>query len=230
MANGVQSEEPRVKDESRGKPKRVGVYASECLSLTRLGKASRGKAKAKTGIGESDLPGLQGGPRKRDSVSYDPVRAPRLYPDPEAAARLVGVLAGGSPASGTCPVATVVISGGGAGDQSAGSPDVKVPVGRAENPVSSVRGASNSTGRSDMRTVSKPRNWIPHVKRSVGVSEVPRPSSGVEGQCHRRRTGCKQPMNVPGSQRATGRDRIASESPEPLVGRLGGHTQRRQPV
>jgi hypothetical protein len=34
-----------------------------------------------------------------------------------------------SPASGTCPVATVVISGGGAGDQSAGSPDVKVPVG-----------------------------------------------------------------------------------------------------
>ncbi len=59
------------------------VYASECLSLTCLGKASQGKAKAKTGIGKSDLPGLQGGPRKRDSVSYDPVRAPRLYPDPE---------------------------------------------------------------------------------------------------------------------------------------------------
>jgi hypothetical protein len=46
-------------------------------------KGLRGKAKAKTGIGKSDLPGLQGGPRKRDSVSYDPVRAPRLYPDPE---------------------------------------------------------------------------------------------------------------------------------------------------
>ena len=42
------------------------VYASERLSLTCLGKASRGKAKAKTGIGKSDLPGLQGGPRKRD--------------------------------------------------------------------------------------------------------------------------------------------------------------------
>jgi hypothetical protein len=42
---------------------------------------------------------------------------------------LVGVLAGGSPAGGTCPVATVVISGGGAGDQSAGSPEVKVLVG-----------------------------------------------------------------------------------------------------
>ncbi len=42
---------------------------------------------------------------------------------------LVGMLAGGSPASGTYPVATVVISGGGAGDQSVGSPEVKVPVG-----------------------------------------------------------------------------------------------------
>ena len=59
------------------------MKASERLSFTYLGKAARGKAKAKTGIGKSDLPGLQGGPRKRDSVSYDPVRAPRLYPDPE---------------------------------------------------------------------------------------------------------------------------------------------------
>jgi hypothetical protein len=41
-----------------------------------------GKAKVKTGIGKSDFPGLQGGPRKRDSVFYDKVRAPRLYPDP----------------------------------------------------------------------------------------------------------------------------------------------------
>jgi hypothetical protein len=42
---------------------------------------------------------------------------------------LVGILAGESPAGGTCPVASVVISGGGAGDQSVGSPDVKVLVG-----------------------------------------------------------------------------------------------------
>ena len=40
-----------------------------------------GKAKAKTGIGKSDLPGLQGGPRKRDFVLYGTVRASRLYPD-----------------------------------------------------------------------------------------------------------------------------------------------------
>jgi hypothetical protein len=40
-----------------------------------------GKAKAKTGIGKSDLPGLQGGPGKRDFVFAGKVRAPRLYPD-----------------------------------------------------------------------------------------------------------------------------------------------------
>ena len=45
------------------------------------------------------------------------------------AAMLVGVLAGERPVGGTCPVATVVISGGGAGDQSVGSPEVKVLVG-----------------------------------------------------------------------------------------------------
>jgi len=44
-------------------------------------KGLTGKAKAKTGIGKSDLPGLQGGPRKRDFVAPDKVRAPRLYPD-----------------------------------------------------------------------------------------------------------------------------------------------------
>jgi hypothetical protein len=37
-----------------------------------------------------------------------------------------------SPAGGTFPVATVVISGDGAGDQSVGSPEVKVPVGKAQ--------------------------------------------------------------------------------------------------
>jgi hypothetical protein len=45
-------------------------------------KGLSGKAKAKTGIGKSDLPGLQGGPRKRDFAIYGEVLAPRLYPDP----------------------------------------------------------------------------------------------------------------------------------------------------
>jgi hypothetical protein len=50
------------------------------LHLSRKGLS--GKARAKTGIGKSDLPGLQGDPRKRDFVFHDYVRAPRLYPDP----------------------------------------------------------------------------------------------------------------------------------------------------
>ena len=61
---------------------------------------------------------------------------------------LAAILAGESPASGTYPVATVVISGDGVGDQTVGSPEVKVPVGWAKSLVRSVRGASKSTGRS----------------------------------------------------------------------------------
>jgi hypothetical protein len=45
---------------------------------------------------------------------------------------LVGVLAGESPAGGDRPVATVVIPGDGAGDQSVESPGVKVLVGWAQ--------------------------------------------------------------------------------------------------
>src|SRR5216684_6000670 len=49
--------------------------------------------------------------------------------DTAGAAMLVGMLAGESPVRGTYPVATVVISGDGAGDQSVESPEVKVLVG-----------------------------------------------------------------------------------------------------
>jgi len=45
---------------------------------------------------------------------------------------LAAILVGVSPARGTCPVATVAISGDGKGDQFIGSPEVKVPVGRAQ--------------------------------------------------------------------------------------------------
>jgi hypothetical protein len=51
-----------------------------------------------------------------------------------AAAKLVDVPVGENPARGTCPVAPVVISGGGAGDQSVGSPEVKVLVGWVKRP------------------------------------------------------------------------------------------------
>ena len=53
----------------------------------------------------------------------------RQYIREQAAAKLVAAPVGESPTRGTCPVAPVVISGGGAGDQSAGSPEVQVLVG-----------------------------------------------------------------------------------------------------
>ena len=52
--------------------------------------------------------------------------------------------AGESPAGGNCPVATVVISGNGEGDQTIESPEVKV----------SSWEASNSAGRSNCEPVS----------------------------------------------------------------------------
>jgi len=54
------------------------------------------------------------------------------YVHTDAAAMLVGMLAGERPAGGDRPVATVVIPGDGAGDQSVGSPGVKVLVGWAQ--------------------------------------------------------------------------------------------------
>src|SRR5271169_979295 len=50
------------------------------LHLSRKGLS--GKAKAKTGIGKSDLPGLQGGPRKRDFVLGQSARASALSRPP----------------------------------------------------------------------------------------------------------------------------------------------------
>ena len=55
------------------------------LHLSRKGLT--GKAKAKTGIGKSDLPGLQGA-RGNVTWFYDQVCAPRLYPDSVQIAQL----------------------------------------------------------------------------------------------------------------------------------------------
>jgi hypothetical protein len=80
------------------------------------------------------------------------------------AARLVTVPAGESPVGGGCPATTVVISGGGKGDQPAGSPDVKVSV--------SDREASNLAGCSGSKTGS-PENEPPRVSDcgEVGSAE-----------------------------------------------------------
>jgi len=50
----------------------------------------------------------------------------------DSAVKLIDDLAGESPASADYPVGTVVISGDGAGDQTVGSPDVNVLVGRTQ--------------------------------------------------------------------------------------------------
>ena len=57
-----------------------------------------------------------------------PIRIGTDWPD--SAVKLVDDLAGESPASASFPVGTVVISGDGAGDQTVGSPEVNVLVGR----------------------------------------------------------------------------------------------------
>lgn len=82
-----------------------------------------------------------------------------------AAARLVTVPAGESPAGGGCPATTVVISGGGKGDQPAGSPEVNVS--------GSDREASNLAGCSGSETGS-PENEPPRV-RIVGMVENAEP-------------------------------------------------------
>src|SRR5215831_17053579 len=70
-------------------------------------------------------------------------------PDRSAAAKLVGVLAGESPARGTCPVAPVVISGGGEGDRSVESPEVKALVGWVKT------GSAPTGGQANRQVVAK---------------------------------------------------------------------------
>src|SRR5512132_3230601 len=56
---------------------------------------------------------------------------------------------GGKTRQRNYPVVSVVISGGGAGDQTVESPEVKVPVGWVETRSAPTRGASKSTGCSE---------------------------------------------------------------------------------
>ena len=66
MVNDASRRSHDFKDELGGKPEWDGVYCERALKLHPSWKGLSGKAKVKTGIGKSDLPGLQGGPRKRD--------------------------------------------------------------------------------------------------------------------------------------------------------------------
>src|SRR6266851_5292432 len=92
--------------------------------------------------GPSDIPAFQpdwGKPTVRNDrgdhgnggIIRSPIRA-MVLPGKIRAAMLGAALAGESPVGGNCSVATVVISGSGASDQAAGSPEVKVSVGKRE--------------------------------------------------------------------------------------------------
>ena len=67
---------------------------------------------------------------------------------------------------------TVVIPDDEKGDRLAGSSGVKVPVAGEKFLVRSVRGASNSAGRSEAVNQCS-RETIPHRKRMMGISGVP---------------------------------------------------------
>jgi hypothetical protein len=129
----------------------------------------------------------------------------------ERAATLAAIPAGESPASGDCPVDTVVISGGGEGDRTVESLEVKA----------SVREASNSAGCSESESASP-------EKVDVGSAE-PLRSLG-EGKRSSRRNWVSAATGFPGTLRATCWEGMASESAEPLAGRLGAPAQRRHRI
>jgi len=116
---------------------------------------------------------------------------------------LVDVLVGVNPAGGTCPVATVVISGGGASDQPVESPEVKASVGWGEPWSAPTREASKSSGRSvselqlSLETGSLTRIGVWGRWKCRDFPYASKASVIGEG------TGCMQPMNFPGSQGTT---------------------------
>jgi hypothetical protein len=98
---------------------------------------------------------------------------------------LVGVLVGESPIRGACPVPPVVISGGGAGDQSVGSPEVKVLVGWVRT-WSAPTGGQASRQVVTMENCSEaPKLSFPTMESEGGMWEVPSPSGLGEGRRRR---------------------------------------------
>jgi hypothetical protein len=110
------------------------------------------------------------------------------------AAKLVGVLTGERPVRETCPVAPVVIPGGGKGDQSVESPGVKVPVGWVKTWSAPTGGRANRQVVARANRGQAPKT-PPHENRRVGeegsaetVNDGLRQASSVKelGACSRR--------------------------------------------
>ena len=91
----------------------------------------------------------------------------------DSAVKLVDDLAGESPASADYPVGTVVISGDGAGDQTVGSPDVNVLVGRTQVWSAPTGGLTKQqvVAKANRRQASKTH---PHQNRSVRIKGMPK--------------------------------------------------------
>ena len=125
--------------------------------------------------------------------------------------RLAAILAGESPVGGDCPVDTVVISGGGEGDRTVESPEVKA----------SAREASNSAGCSE--------------SESVCLEMVDIGSGRAVGTSRRRSALIAKELGIgsdslPGDIEGDMLGKNGSESAEPLAGRLGAPAQRRHRI
>ena len=158
--------------------------------------------------GKSERRGLNRFPHRDRRTGH--VRKGR--PGTWAAARLVTVPAGASPVGGGCPAAAVVISGGGEGDQPAGSPEVNVSV--SDREASNLAGCSGSeTGspenlgptRSDCGGIRECRAHLRWVKVAVvnviaGRSSVAKLSGVLEDDMPRRNSQ-RKPGTTRGSPR-----------------------------
>jgi hypothetical protein len=145
--------------------------------------------------------------------------------------KLVDDLAGESPVSADCPVGTVVISGGGKGDQAVGSPDVNALEGWTK-----VWSAPTG-GQAKQQVVAK-------ANRSQASKSTTSPGSECEGEgnaetfipCRRPVFPVKYWVIAAGKFPVVSEDdmlrKTINESSEPGVGRLGieEHAQRRHPV
>jgi len=117
-------------------------------------------------------------------------------PDPRAA-MLAAVLAGESPADGSCPAAIVVILGDEKGDQLVGSPGVNVSVGWERIPVGSAKGGKQVDRPQRERTEVAPK-LLAHVKRISGGVGSAEQLGSCEGQRRRSRSWAYAAGELPG--------------------------------
>jgi hypothetical protein len=168
-------------------------------------------------------PPVQGGPlsasgrlrvhRRNARFFYQPRMSHRSSVGPAefVQRRLAAILAGESPVGGDCPVGTVVISGGGEGDRTVESPEVKA----------SKREASNSAGCSESEPVCLEMVDIGRG-RAVGTSR--RRSALIAKEL-----GIYSD-SLPGDIEGDMLGKNGSESSEPLAGCLGAPAQRRHRI